>query len=167
MANPSTTACVNVTSAITNYFAIITDSLQDPTGATPGTYPWSISNVTRVAPPYSFNDSETLKSIKHAYKDKSSGGFFVFGETVKGITSGNTAEIIGSNAGNKWIYTKNPTGAFTAGEFISNTKLVNTNVAVDNLDYAVGTGSLEFNGSAYLTYPSTCLLYTSPSPRDS
>ena len=27
--------------------------------------------------------------------------------------------------------------------------------AVDNLDYAVGTGSLEFNGSAYLTHPAT------------
>ena len=155
MANPSTTACVNVTSAITNYFAIITDSLQDPTGATPGTYPWSISNVTRVAPPYSFNDSETLKSIKHAYKDKSSGGFFVFGEIVKGITSGNTAEIIGSNAGNKWIYTKNPTGAFSDGEYITNSLLVNTNVTVDNLDYAAGAGSLEFSGTAYLTHPST------------
>ena len=152
---PDPNACVNQTSAITNFFRIITDTLQDPTGADKVTYPWSTSNLQRVAPPYSFTDSETLKSIKHAYKDKSSGGFFVFGETVRGITSGNTAEIIGSNAGNKWIYTKNPTGAFTAGEFISNTKLVNTNVAVDNLDYAVGTGSLEFNGSAYLTYPST------------
>ena len=152
---PDANACVNQTSAITNYFRIITDTLQDPTGADKVTYPWSTSNLQRVAPPYSFVDTENLKSIKHAYKDKSSGGFFVFGETVKGITSGNTAEIIGSNAGNKWIYTKNPTGAFTAGEYITNSLLTNTNVVVDNLDYAVGTGSLEFNGSAYLTYPAT------------
>ena len=152
---PATNSCVNITSAITNFFAIITDTLQDPTGATPGTYPWATSNITRVEPPYAFQDAETLKSIKMSYKDKSSGGFFVFGDSVKGITSGASAEIIGSNAGNKWIYTKNPTGTFSAGEYITNSLLVNTNVTVDNLDYAVGAGSLEFNGSAYLSHPST------------
>ena len=88
-------------------------------------------------------------------RDKSSGGFFVFGETVKGITSGVTAEIIGSNAGNKWIYTKDPSGTFSAGEYITNSLLVNTSVTVDNLDYAVGAGSLEFGGTSYLTYPAT------------
>ena len=148
-------ACVNQTSAVTNFFKIITDTLQDPTGADKTTYQWSIFNLQRVEPAYAFQDAETIKCVKHSYKNKSTGGFFVFGDTVKGITSGNTASVIGSNGGNKWIYSKDPSGAFTVGEYITNTLLTNVGVTVDNLDYAVGTGSLDFNGSAHLTYPAT------------
>ena len=43
-------ACVNQTSAVTNFFRIITDTLQDPTGADKTTYQWSIFNLQRVEP---------------------------------------------------------------------------------------------------------------------
>ena len=143
----SSTACVSQTSAVTNFIKIITDSLQDPTGADPATYQWSISNVTRVEPPYAFEDNETIRSIKHNYSNKSSGGFFNFGDTMKGITSGATAEIIGTNAGNKWIYTKGVTGSFSGNEYITNSKITYANVSVDNITFGVGPGSLDFSGS--------------------
>ena len=144
---PDANACAAQRFAITNFFKIITDSLEDPTGADPATYQWSISNITRVEPPYAFATGETIRSIKHNYSDKSSGGFFNFGETMKGVSSGATAEIIGTNAGNKWIYTKAITGAFNTGEYITNSKLTYANTSIDKLTYKVGTGSLSFSGS--------------------
>lgn len=144
---PYVNACVNQTSAVTNFFKIITDSIQDPTGADPTTYQWSISNLTRVEPPYAFEDGETIRSIKHNYKDKSSGGFFNFRDIIRGMSSGATSEVIGTNAGSKWIYTKSVTGSYTQNEYITNSKIVSTNATIDSLMYKVGTGSVSFTGS--------------------
>ena len=124
-----TNSCVNQANAITSYMRIITDTLQDPTGGTPATYQWSITNVPRVLPPYAFVDGETLRCAKHAYRDKSSGGFFVFGDTVRAVTSGATYDVIGSNAGNKWIFSKQISGVLQAGEYITNSKLTYANVS--------------------------------------
>ena len=131
---PNANACVAQTSAVANFFRIITDTLQDPTGADPTTYQWSISNVPRIAPAYTFEEGETIRSIKHSYKDKSSGGFFNFGQTLKGVSSGVVAEIIGTNAGSKWVYTKGVTGSFTAAEYITNSTITYNNVTVDKLN---------------------------------
>ena len=90
---------MNQASAITSYINIITDTLQDPSFADPATYQWSIGNVSRVEPPYAFQE-ETIRCTKHAYKGKSSGGFFVLEDVVKGVTSGASFYVIGSNAGN-------------------------------------------------------------------
>ena len=145
---PNANACVAQTSAVANFFRIVTDTLQDPTGADPATYQWSISNVPRIAPAYTFTEGETIRSIKHSYKDKSSGGFFNFGQTLKGVSSGAVAEIIGTNAGSKWAYTKGVTGAFTAAEYITNSTITYNNVTVDKLNPGTGTGSLDFSGTS-------------------
>ena len=145
---PNANACVAQTSAVANFFRIITDTLQDPTGADPTTYQWSISNVPRIAPAYTFEEGETIRSIKHSYKDKSSGGFFNFGQTLKGVSSGAVAEIIGTNAGSKWVYTKGVTGSFTTAEYITNSTITYNNVTVDKLNPGTGTGSLEFSGTS-------------------
>ena len=151
-----TNSCVNQANAITSYMRIITDTLEDPTGATPATYQWSITNVPRVLPPYAFLDGETLRCAKHAYQDKSSGGFFVFGDTVKAITSGATYDVIGSNAGNKWIFSKQISGVLQKGEYITNSKLTYQNVTQDKLTFKTDTGSLKFSGtSSYVTFPSS------------
>ena len=151
-----TNSCVNQANAITSYMRIITDTLEDPTGATPATYQWSITNVPRVLPPYAFVDGETLRCAKHAYQDKSSGGFFVFGDTVKAITSGATYDVIGSNAGNKWIFSKQISGVLQKGEYITNSKLTYQNVTQDKLTFKTDSGSLKFSGtSSYATFPSS------------
>ena len=151
-----TNSCVNQANAITSYMRIITDTLQDPTGGTPATYQWSITNVPRVLPPYAFVDGETLRCAKHAYQDKSSGGFFVFGDTVKAITSGATYDVIGSNAGNKWIFSKQISGVLQKGEYITNSKLTYQNVTQDKLTFKTDSGSLKFSGtSSYATFPSS------------
>ena len=150
-----TNGCMNQASAITSYINIITDTLQDPSFADPATYQWSIGNVSRVEPPYAFQE-ETIRCTKHAYKGKSSGGFFVFEDVVKGVTSGASFYVIGSNAGNKWIYSKDVTGTFQADEYITNSKITNSNVTADSLIFRTGTGSLAFSGSATnLLYPSS------------
>ena len=151
-----TNSCVNQANAITSYMRIITDTLEDPTGGTPATYQWSITNVPRVLPPYAFVDGETLRCAKHAYQDKSSGGFFVFGDTVKAITSGATYDVIGSNAGNKWIFSKQISGVLQKGEYITNSKLTYQNVTQDKLTFKTDSGSLKFSGtSSYATFPSS------------
>ena len=151
-----TNSCVNQANAITSYMRIITDTLQDPTGGTPATYQWSITNVPRVLPPYAFVDGETLRCAKHAYRDKSSGGFFVFGDTVRAVTSGATYDVIGSNAGNKWIFSKQISGVLQAGEYITNSKLTYANVSQDKLTFKTDSGSLKFSGSgSYATFPSS------------
>ena len=148
--------CVNQVSAITNFMKIITDTLQDPTAANPATYQWAIGNVPRIEPAYAFQDGETLRCTKHAYKDKSSGGFFAFGDVITAITSGATYDVIGSNAGNKWIYSKDITGTLQADEYITNSKLTRSNVTQDALTYASGSGSLKFSGtSSYVSYPTS------------
>ena len=143
-----TDSCISQTSAITNFIRIITDTLEDPTGADPTTYQWSIFNLTRVEPPYAFEDGETIRCTKHAYLNKSSGGFFSFGNVVKGITSGATFDIIGSNAGNKWIYSKDVTGTLQVNEYITNSLLTISNVSKDDLTYRTNTGSLYFTGTS-------------------
>ena len=145
---PNENACVAQTSAVANFFKIITDTLSDPTGADPATYQWSISNVPRIAPAYTFEAGETIRSIKHSYKDKSSGGFFNFGQVLKGVSSGAVAEIIGTNAGSKWVYTKGVTGAFNPAEYITNSTITYNNVTTDKLNPGTGTGSLEFSGTS-------------------
>jgi len=148
--------CVNQVSAITNFMKIITDTLQDPTAANPATYQWAIGNVPRIEPAYAFQDGETLRCTKHAYKDKSSGGFFAFGDVITAITSGATYDVIGSNAGNKWIYSKDITGTLQANEYITNSKLTRSNVTQDALTYASGNASLKFSGtSSYVSYPTS------------
>lgn len=144
---PYENACVSQISSVANFFKIITDSIQDPTGADPTTYQWSISNLTRVEPPYAFEDGETIRSIKHNYKNKSSGGFFNFGDTIRGMASGATSEVIGTNAGNKWIYTKAVNGSYSANEYITNSLMTATNASVDLLMSKVGTGSVSFTGT--------------------
>ena len=135
---------------------IITDTLEDPTGGDPATYQWSITNVPRVLPPYAFVDGETLRCAKHAYQDKSSGGQFGFGDTIKAITSGATYDVIGSNAGNKWIFSKQISGVLQAGELITNSKLTYANVSQDKLTFKTDTGSLRFTGSgSYTSFPSS------------
>ena len=143
-----TDSCISQTSAITNFIRIITDTLEDPTGADPTTYQWSISNLTRVEPPYAFEDGETIRCTKHAYSNKSSGGFFSFGNVVKAITSGATFDVIGSNAGNKWIYSKDVTGTLIDNEYITNSRLTIANANTDSLTYRTNTGSVYFTGSA-------------------
>ena len=148
--------CVSQVSAITNFMRIITDTLEDPTAADPATYQWGIGNVPRIEPAYAFQDAETLRCTKHAYQDKSSGGFFVFGNTVKGITSGATYEVIGSNAGNKWIYSKDITGVLQAGEYITNSRLTYANTTQDKLTYKTDHGSLKFSGTgSTVSYPAS------------
>ena len=151
-----TNSCVNQANAITSYMRIITDTLEDPTGATPATYQWAITNVPRVLPPYAFVDGETLRCAKHAYQDKSTGGQFGFGDTVKAITSGATYDVIGSNAGNKWIFSKQISGVLQAGEYITNSKLTYANVTQDKLTFKTDSGSLKFTGSgSYVSFPSS------------
>tara|TARA_B100000614_G_scaffold21360_2_gene17033 strand:+ start:8762 stop:28573 length:19812 start_codon:yes stop_codon:yes gene_type:complete len=151
-----TNSCVNQANAITSFMRIITDTLEDPTGGDPATYQWSITNVPRVLPPYAFVDGETLRCAKHAYQDKSTGGQFGFGDTIKAITSGATYDVIGSNAGNKWIFSKQISGVLQAGELITNSKLTYANVTQDKLTFKTDTGSLKFTGSgSYVTFPSS------------
>jgi len=149
-----TNSCVSQVNTITSLMKILTDTLQDPTGADPTTYQWAITNIPRVEPPYAFEDAETLRCTKHAYRDKSSGGFFAFGDVIKAMTSGATYDVIGSNAGNKWIYSKGITGTLQAGEYITNSKLTISNVTQDALTYKTDSGSLRFSGTgSYLSYP--------------
>ena len=44
--DPANPRCATVASAIVSLFAIVTDSLNDPTGAAPGTYPASVATLT-------------------------------------------------------------------------------------------------------------------------
>tara|TARA_B100000287_G_scaffold183671_1_gene173701 strand:+ start:379 stop:19995 length:19617 start_codon:yes stop_codon:yes gene_type:complete len=69
-----------------------------------------------------FQDGETIRTIKLAYKDKST-GLFATGDSIKGVTSGATCESIGANSGLKWIFTGAITGTFQANEYITNSTL--------------------------------------------
>lgn len=72
-----------------------------------------------------FTQGESIRSRKIIYKNKSKGTFFP-DFTVKGLTSGATASIIGVNTANSYLYIKPPTGTFSSNEIISNWDITNT-----------------------------------------
>tara|TARA_A200000113_G_scaffold226021_1_gene249552 strand:- start:21434 stop:43285 length:21852 start_codon:yes stop_codon:yes gene_type:complete len=103
-----------------------------------------------------FVDNETLRTIKLAYKGKSS-GLFITGDIIKGVTSSASAAAIGVNSGLKWIFTSNLTGSFTENEYITNSRLTNQgpctqSVIVKNPKVS-GDKSIRIPSNGYLTAP--------------
>ena len=58
-----------------------------------------------------FVAGENIRTTKIAYKDRT-GGLFIVGDSITGVTSGATFEAIGSNTGLKWIFADQVTGTF-------------------------------------------------------
>ena len=103
-----------------------------------------------------FVNNETLRTIKLAYKDKSS-GLFITGDVIKGITSNASQVAIGVNSGLKWIFTSNVTGAFTDNEYITNSRLTNqgpcTQSVIVKNPRVSGSKSIRIPSNGYLTAP--------------
>ena len=99
-----------------------------------------------------FVDGETIRTIKLAYKDKSS-GLFVTGDQIKGMTSGATTSAIGINTGLKWIFSNAITGTFQQDEFITNSTLTNSNCTtsvIERKTTLVGSKSIRIPSNGYL-----------------
>ena len=99
-----------------------------------------------------FVDGETIRTIKLAYKDKSS-GLFITGNQIKGMTSGATTSAIGINTGLKWIFSNAITGTFQQDEFITNSTLTNSNCTtsvIERKTTLVGTKSIRIPSNGYL-----------------
>ncbi|BCU95141.1 MAG: hypothetical protein CM15mV7_2570 [uncultured marine virus] len=99
-----------------------------------------------------FVDGETIRTIKLAYKDKSS-GLFVTGDQIKGMTSGATTSAIGINTGLKWIFSNAITGTFQTGEYITNSTLTNQNCTtsvIERKKTLVGSQSIRIPSGGYL-----------------
>lgn len=95
----------------------------------------------------SYQEGETIRVLKIAYKDKGGNGFFFPGDTINGVDSGATFTTAGTNTGLKWLYTNSISGVFTDREYITNTKLTaNGNVTQTTLEKIAGTKSLKFLG---------------------
>ena len=99
-----------------------------------------------------FVDGETIRTIKLAYKDKSS-GLFITGDQIKGMTSGAITSAIGINTGLKWIFSNAITGTFQQGEFITNSTLTNSNCTtsvIERKTTLVGSKSIRIPSNGYL-----------------
>ena len=81
-------------------------------------------------------DAETIRTIKLAYKDKSS-GLFITGNQIKGMTSGAVTSAIGINTGLKWIFSGPITGTFQTDEFITNSTLTNSNCTTSVIELSL------------------------------
>ncbi|UNH61325.1 baseplate wedge initiator [Synechococcus phage S-SZBM1] len=102
----------------------------------------------------SYQENETIRVLKVAYKDKGGNGFFFPGDTVTGITSGASFVAKGTNTGLKWLYTNSISGLFNNREIITNTKIsVNGDVTLTGLEKVAGTKSLRFQSGGNLSYP--------------
>ena len=119
-------------------------------------------------------------------------GAFTAGEQITGGTSGATAKIANVQSEPKTIYIVDQSGTFQAGETVTGNSSTTAaildsggsfapnqsgRILVTTFTTAPGVGdSVQFattDGNAYqiqslstVTVSSTCLLYTSPSPRD-
>jgi len=99
-----------------------------------------------------FVDGETIRTIKLAYKDKSS-GLFITGDQIKGMTSGAITSAIGINTGLKWIFSNAITGTFQTGEYITNSTLTNQNCTtsvIERKKTLVGSQSIRIPSGGYL-----------------
>ena len=104
-------------------------------------------NALSVVSDGSYEEGETIRVLKLAYKDKGGNGFFFPGDTIRGVDSGASFSAAGTNTGLKWLYTNSITGVFTNREYITNTKIIaNGNVAQTSLQHIAGTKSLNFTG---------------------
>ena len=101
-----------------------------------------------------FQEGETLRSIKIAYKDKSAGLFNV-DDVITGVSSGATTTVKSFNTGLQWIYTSNISGGFTANEYITNSVLDSTDVVRSEVQKKSGTHSLKFISTSSMSYPSS------------
>ena len=102
-----------------------------------------------------FVAGENIRTTKIAYKDRS-GGLFIVGDTITGVTSGATFEAIGSNSGLKWIFADAVTGSFQDGEYITNSTLANQN----SVTQSVVTKYKRLSGKKSIRFPSNGYLVT-------
>ena len=106
----------------------------------------------------SFNEGETVRVNKIAYKDKSS-GLFATGDVITAKTSGATFTLAGVNSGLKWLFADNNgvTGTLQDREYLTNSTLTNpgsaqvTQSVVQVEDRLTSnTKSLKFVANSYL-----------------
>jgi len=100
-----------------------------------------------------FVAGENIRTTKIAYKDRT-GGLFIVGDSITGVTSGATFEAIGSNTGLKWIFADQVTGTFQENEYITNSTLANQNnvtqSVIQKYKRLSGSKSVRFPASGYL-----------------
>jgi len=102
----------------------------------------------------SYQENETIRVLKVAYKDKGGNGFFFPGDVITGASSGTTFTVQGTNTGLRWLYTNSISGVFTNREYITNTRIsVNGDVAITSLQKIAGTNSLRFQSGGNLSHP--------------
>ena len=100
-----------------------------------------------------FNENENLRVFKFAYKDRAGNGFFIPGDTIRGLTSNANFIAQGTNSGLKWLFTNSVTGSFQDREYITNSKLTpNGAIALTKLQKKAGTQSLNFGTHTGLSH---------------
>ena len=62
-----------------------------------------------------FNENENLRVFKFAYKDRAGNGFFIPGDTIRGLTSNANFIAQGTNSGLKWLFTNSSFWFFLRG----------------------------------------------------
>ena len=102
----------------------------------------------------SYQENETIRVLKIAYKNKGGNGFFFPGDTIKGDSSEASFIAQGTNTGLRWIYTNSISGVFTNREYITNTRIsINGDVAITSLQKISENSSLRFQSGGNLSYP--------------
>ena len=113
--NTDPASCANIQTQITNLISIINTCLTD--GDLDSLDGISITDGA-------FTAGEIIRSRKIVYKNKSKGTFFPEYK-ILGTTSGTTADIIGVNSANSYLYIKAPSATFTSGEKLVNLDITN------------------------------------------